>query len=143
MDQQLEENEEEEERLLAVGGKLSGGMVGRQRVAIADAVGEAWERFSTEKVEVVRRAFRIFGLSLPINGSEDHKISIKGLANDFLCKGLKELEEVGGIGEIGLEETDEVEGEVGQGEEGGVDGGVEKGREGGIEGGIEGSVEGG
>jgi len=143
MDQQLEEIEEEEERTLALGGKLTGSMVGRRRVAITHVVGEAWERFSTERVEVVCRAFRIVGLSLPIDGSEDHKISIKGLATDFLCEGLKELEEVGGIGEIGLEEMDEVEGEVEWGEEEGAEGGVEPGIEGGIEGGIKGGMEGG
>jgi len=39
-------------------------------------VGEVWEMFSTQPAEVVCHVFRIVGLSLPIDGSEDHELSI-------------------------------------------------------------------
>ncbi|KAG0133548.1 hypothetical protein HOY82DRAFT_536636 [Tuber indicum] len=90
MDQYLGEIEDEEERVLSEGGGLTGSMIGRRRVVVTRAVGEAWEQFSRERVEVVRRSFRIVGLSLPIDGSEDHELSIKGLANDSLIEGLKQ-----------------------------------------------------
>ena len=53
-------------------------------------MGDVLEKFSTQRVEVILRAFRVVGLSLPIDGSEDHELSIKGLANEFLVEGLKE-----------------------------------------------------
>ena len=43
-------------------------------------------------------AFRIVGLSLPIDGSENHEISIKGLASDYLAEQLKDWEIEGGDG---------------------------------------------
>lgn len=98
MEERLGEIEEEEERILEEGGRLTGSMVGRRRIAVTWAVGEAWERFSVERIAVVQRAFRIVGLSLPIDGSEDHELSIRGLANDYLVEGLRDWG-VGGIGE--------------------------------------------
>jgi len=65
-------------------------MVGRRRVAVTWAVGEAWEVFSQERSEVVRKAIRMVALSLPVDGSEDSQLYIKGLASDFLIQGLKE-----------------------------------------------------
>ncbi|KAG0129023.1 hypothetical protein HOY82DRAFT_541043 [Tuber indicum] len=121
MDQRLEEIEAEEERTLAAGGELTGSMVGRRRVAVSYAVGEAWERFSTDRVEVVRRTFRVVGLSLPIDGSEDHELSIKGLANDFLQEGLKQIREGEGEAEIDEEEGEEEEVQVNVVEENSVE----------------------
>jgi len=84
--------EEEEENALGEGRRRTGSMIGRRRVALTWAVGEAWECFSTERAEVVRRSFRTVGLSLPIHGSENHDISIKGLANQVLVEGLRDWE---------------------------------------------------
>jgi len=78
-------------------------MVSRRRVATTWAVGEAWERFSVERVEVVRKAFRVVGLSLPLDGSEDMEISVKGLATEFLKAGL------GNWGMVDEVETDDRE----------------------------------
>lgn len=78
----------EEEEILKAGGKLTGSAVGRRRVAASWAVGAAWERFSQTKGEVVRRSFRCVGLSLPIDGSADEEISIKGIETSFLSQGL-------------------------------------------------------
>ncbi|KAG0135520.1 hypothetical protein HOY82DRAFT_536693 [Tuber indicum] len=84
----MEEIETEEERVLQGGGKLLGSMVGRRRVATTWAVGEAWERFSKEKREVVRKSFRVLGISLPMDGSDDGEISVKGLDTSQLIAGL-------------------------------------------------------
>ena len=105
MDLRLEEIEAEEELEISEGRALAGSMVGRRRIAITWAVGEAWETFSREKAEVVRRSFRVVGLSLPLDGSEDKELSIKGLANDFLVEGLKEWR----IGEVGENEGEDRE----------------------------------
>ena len=72
-------------------------MVGRRRVLTTWAVGEAWEVFSRERVEVVKKAFRIVGLALPIDGSCDHEISIKGIDGAYLVEGLKHWEIGGNI----------------------------------------------
>lgn len=54
------------------------------------AVGEAWERFSTEKQHITVKAFRVVGLSLPIDGSCDADISINGLETATILEGLKD-----------------------------------------------------
>jgi len=53
--------------------------VGEMRVMMIRCVGVAWERFCQEKREVIIRSFRCIGASLPIDGSFDGEISIKGL----------------------------------------------------------------
>jgi len=58
-------------------------MVGKRRVALIWAVGEAREIFSQEKRKVVENSLWVVGLALPIDGSEDHHLSIKGLATDL------------------------------------------------------------
>lgn len=50
----------------------------------AFAVGEAWEKFSSEKEIVIIRSFRAIVLSLPIGSSSDREISIKGMENGRL-----------------------------------------------------------
>ena len=79
------------------GGKLTRSAVGKRRVAASWAVGAAWERFSQAKGDVVRRSFRCVGLSLPIDGTADQEISIKGIETQFLSQGL-----VGCLNEEGL-----------------------------------------
>ena len=56
------------------------------------AVGEAWEIFTRERVEVVKKSFRVLGLALPIDGTCDHEISNKGLDSTYLQEGIKEWE---------------------------------------------------
>jgi len=95
-------------------------MVGRRRVLCTWAVGEAWERFSQEHTHVVRRAFTATGLALPIDGSPDSEISVKGLDSSLLIAGLGDWRE-GGLTtndeeEVGEEEElnvafDELDGE--------------------------------
>ncbi|KAG0132840.1 hypothetical protein HOY82DRAFT_538529 [Tuber indicum] len=78
----------EEEQVLAGGGQLSGSMVGRRRVLCTWAVGEAWERFSTNQTRVVERPFTAVGLSPPIDRSRDSEISVKGLDTTLFVEGM-------------------------------------------------------
>ncbi|KAG0135962.1 hypothetical protein HOY82DRAFT_600134 [Tuber indicum] len=89
LEEKVDEMEVEEEQVLAEGGQLSGSMVGRRRVLCTWAVGEAWERFSTNQTRVVERAFTAVGLSLPIDGSRDSEISVKGLDTSLFVEGMK------------------------------------------------------
>ena len=89
-------------------------MVGRRRILTTWAVGEAWEIFSRERAEVVKKSFRVLGLALPIDGSCDGEISIKGIENAYLQEGLKDWM-VGGVEDLNSEEKEEsaeVTGEV-------------------------------
>ena len=49
-----------------------------RRILITKWVGAAWEQVSQKK-EMVQRAFKKCGISVPINGSEDTDIKIRGL----------------------------------------------------------------
>jgi len=88
LDNRLDIIDSEEEEILNGGGKLTGSMVGRRRVAATWAVGAASERFSQAKGEIVRRSFRCVGLSLLIDGTANSEISIKGIETGFLSQGL-------------------------------------------------------
>ena len=81
MEERLSKIKEEEERIQGEGGRLTGSMIGYQWITAMWAVKDVWEKFSTQRVEVVQRAFQVVGLSLPIDGSEDHKLSIVGGQN--------------------------------------------------------------
>lgn len=59
------------------------------RVMMTKCVGEAWEIFNREKRDVIIRSFRCLGIALPIDGSCDNEISIKGLDTTMLAEELK------------------------------------------------------
>ena len=103
--------EAEEEQIFLAGGRLTGSMIGRRRVLTTWAVGEAWERFSRDRREVVVKVFWVLGVSLPISGVCDQEISVKGIVLPFLHEGLHNWHEEG------LEE-EEVELDEGADEEG-------------------------
>jgi hypothetical protein len=90
LEEKVAEVEAEEEAILGLGQKLSGSMIGRRRILTTWAVGEAWEQFSTKRVEVIQCSFSSVGLSLPIDGHHDHEISIKGLETSVFIEGLKD-----------------------------------------------------
>ncbi|KAG0125190.1 hypothetical protein HOY82DRAFT_543282 [Tuber indicum] len=54
--------------------------IGKRRIIITWAVGAAWERFCREKSHIIMKAFRVVGMSLPVNGQNDAEIHIKGLS---------------------------------------------------------------
>jgi len=90
LEERVDVAEVEEERVLSAGGQLWGSVVGRRRVLCTWAVGEAWERFSQNQAHIVKRAFTATGLALPIDGSCDSKISVKGLDSSLLIAGLQD-----------------------------------------------------
>ncbi|RPA94157.1 hypothetical protein L873DRAFT_1793165 [Choiromyces venosus 120613-1] len=94
--------EAEEEQQLAAGECLSGSTIGWRRVLTTWAIGEAWEQFTHERREVIVKAFRVLGISLPISGCEDHEISVKGINKTYLIEGLKDWQQGGHL--VGLEE---------------------------------------
>ncbi|KAL0639302.1 hypothetical protein Q9L58_001763 [Maublancomyces gigas] len=53
--------------------------IGQRRILMTKAVGEAWKRFSHEKVDIITSCFRRLRLSLAIDGSEDKELSVKGI----------------------------------------------------------------
>lgn len=85
----LEEKIDKMEQDEIAGKGLSHSLVGRRRIATTWAVGKAWERFCTEKKDIIIRSFRTVGLALPVDGSADMEISIKGLETGVLVKKLE------------------------------------------------------
>lgn len=55
--------------------------VGERRVMTTECVGNAFRQFHNEKAEIIRRSLRKVGLSLPINGSQDYELDIKGFTS--------------------------------------------------------------
>ena len=90
LEEKVDAIEAEEEMVLESGEQLAGSMVGRRRILCTWAVGEAWERFCKNHLHVIQRAFTAVGLSLPIDGSRDSEISIKGLDTSIFLDALKE-----------------------------------------------------
>ncbi|KAA8905840.1 hypothetical protein FN846DRAFT_949762 [Sphaerosporella brunnea] len=58
------------------------------RVLMTRCVGQAWATFCQERREVVVKSFRQLGISLPINGSSDGELSIKGLSTARLMTAM-------------------------------------------------------
>jgi len=108
LEEKVDEVEEVEEGILMTGGQLGGSMVGWRRVLCTWAVGEAWERFSQDHAQVVRRSFTATGLALPIDGSRDSEISVKGLDTSLLIAALEDWHE-GGLTTNDEEEVEQEE----------------------------------
>jgi hypothetical protein len=53
--------------------------VGERQIHTTWCVGDVWYQFCVEKQDIVKKVFRKVGLSLPIDGSADHELDIKGL----------------------------------------------------------------
>jgi len=49
-----------------------------RRIMITHCIGKAFYEFHAEKGEVIQRSFRKVGLTLPIDGSLDHELDVKG-----------------------------------------------------------------
>jgi len=64
----------------------------KMRVMMTKCVGDAWEIFNRKIRDIVIRSFRCLGIALPIDGSCDNEISIKGLETTMLMEGLKNWE---------------------------------------------------
>ena len=71
--------------------------IAERRILVTHAVGEAWEKFGQTYQELVVTTFRKLGLTLPINGSCDDELSIKGIDPLLLRIGDWRIEEGGGL----------------------------------------------
>jgi len=58
--------------------------IAERRVLVTHAVGQAWEIFCEKNQESVIQTFRSLGLTLPIDGSCDNELSVKGIPPDLL-----------------------------------------------------------
>lgn len=58
--------------------------VGKKRILITQYVGQAWESFCIRKMDLIVKTFRSLGLYLPIDGSCDNELSIKGIPQEDL-----------------------------------------------------------
>lgn len=54
--------------------------VGQRRILTTWCVGDAWYQFCIEKQDIIKSVFRKVGLSLPIDGSQDYELDIKGFS---------------------------------------------------------------
>jgi len=104
LEERLDVIEAEEERFLTSGATLAGSIVGRRRILTTWAVREAWEIFTWERAVVIKQSFWILGLVLPINGSCDKEISIKGHDCTYLREGIKDWQ-IGANPVIDLEDN--------------------------------------
>ena len=114
LEEKVDAVEVEEEQVLAEGGQLWGSMVGRRRVLCTWAVGEAWERFAANQAHVVEQAFTAVGLALPIDGSRNSEISIKGLETSLFVEGIKDWADGAMVAGGMVEEDADGEGEQDQ-----------------------------
>ena len=53
--------------------------IAERRILVTQAVGEAWDQFTPKYQEQVVEIFRKLGLTLPIDGSCDNELSVKGI----------------------------------------------------------------
>jgi len=58
--------------------------IAERRVLVTHAVGQAWEIFCEKSQESVVQTFRQLGLTLPIDGSCDDELSVKGISPSLL-----------------------------------------------------------
>lgn len=63
--------------------------VSQHRVVTTEAVGRAWEEWykSVDRRKIIIKSFRDTGISLPVDGSCDHELNIKGFAPNELVIG--------------------------------------------------------
>lgn len=55
--------------------------VGDRRILLTRWVGQAWGEVHAQQSSLIRQTFRKLGLSLAVDGSEDHEISVKKKSN--------------------------------------------------------------
>jgi len=58
--------------------------IAEHRVLVTQAVGEAWEQFCERHQELVVQTFWKLGLTLPIDGSSDEELLVKGIDSSLL-----------------------------------------------------------
>lgn len=69
----------QQEGLIATTGDSA---IGERHIIVCNSVGEAWTIFCSTYRTTIINSFQATGLALPIDGSLDHKLSIKGFEPD-------------------------------------------------------------
>ena len=72
-------------------------------------VGEAYAQFHAEKANVIVSSFRKLGLSLPIDGSLDHELDIKGFENLEIGNWQEDLGSLDDRADVGIEGDEVIE----------------------------------
>ncbi|RPA97235.1 hypothetical protein L873DRAFT_1691456 [Choiromyces venosus 120613-1] len=62
-----------------------------KRIMVTHVVAEAWAAFTSEKGELLRKSFRDLGVTLPLDGSKDDQIRIKGFQHINIGDWTKDL----------------------------------------------------
>ena len=65
--------------------------VSDKRIMVTHVVAQAWAAFSVEKCQVIQKSFRDLGVTLPVDGSKDHEIRIKGFNQVAIGDWTKDL----------------------------------------------------
>lgn len=79
-DQYIDEQEEK------LGCEVESWSVSDKRVMTTHVVARAWEAFCKEKRELIQKSFRDVGVTLPVDGSEDSLLKVKGFEAEDLAK---------------------------------------------------------
>ena len=77
-----------------------------------ECVGNAFHHFQSQKAEIIRSSFCNVGLSLPIDGSLDSMLDIKGFGNLQIGdwrQDLSTLDELADVGDTGDMEDNSIE----------------------------------
>ena len=85
--------------------------VGERRVMLTEWVSQAWREFHKNliKSELIRKTFRQVGLSLAVDGSEDHELWIKDIPDVQVGDWTRRPEEISNLAAIGEDEEEEEE----------------------------------
>jgi len=83
--------------------------IGDRRVMTTHYVGEAYAQFHAEKANVIVSSFRKLGLSLPVDGSLDHELDIKGFENLEIGNWQEDLGSLDDRADVGIEGDDIIE----------------------------------
>jgi len=83
--------------------------VGDRRVMTTHCVGQAFDQFHSNKSHLISTSFRKFGLSLPIDGSSDHELDIKGFSELEFGEWTEDLSLLDDRVDVGNEEDHDIE----------------------------------
>jgi len=119
LDRRLDEYEESHSINLREIPSSNTNMIAEQRVLVSWSVGEAWETFNSRYQQLVITTFQKLGLTLPIDGSSDQELMVKGIKPSTLQIGdwSRQTGSRDGLGS-GVEEEGQVRAQCNQGETG-------------------------
>ena len=72
-------------------------------------IGKAFYQFHTEKADLIRTSFRKVGLALPIDGTFDHELDIKGFTDLEIGNWREDLDALDDRADVADQEDQELE----------------------------------